>query len=429
MKRRESDMNKNKRLLVIVLIALVGLAPLLATQYGGHDNEEYEQTTQPFMGTNIRSLSMGGAGLGMKGYSESFLLNPANLPGSGFKLTMPAVTVTAYNVVETLKSPMIDYLASDDDNEKIKAAEEFLKTIRRGHGDVLTTDVSLLTLNAGGFGLSIQAQERLMSFKKSKDSDFINLIAQATAAATLGFGFNIPIIPKWFDIDLGASVQFAYKAYLEKVGADTIVNMMGDDSSDPATFFLNETPLIAGWSMPITIGMNVNGPFGLSLSAAARNINATQHMIAYASVDDWALENFGQSLSGAEGPAKATIEEFEVVPEFRFDLGLTWSQAFGGSLLTPTISLDVIDAGKLAGKQGDDLTRAFLESTRVGASLRVLNILDLRYGLNRGYHSVGLGLDLFVFHVDVAYYTLQYGESLGKGPIDALSVRIGLLSR
>ena len=83
----------------------------------------------------------------------------------------------------------------------------------------------------------------------------------------------------------------------------------------------------------------------------------------------------------------------------------------------------------MVGKQGDDLTRAFWESTRIGASLRLLDILDLRYGLSKGYHSVGLGIDLFVVHLDVAYYTLEYGKNLGDKPIDALSVRIGLLSR
>ena len=422
-------MNKNKRLLVILLIVLVGVTPLLATTYGP-DNVVYEQTAQPFAGTNVKSLSMGGAGLGMKGYSESFLLNPANLPGSGFRLSIPAVTVTAYNVVKILESPMIDYFTSDDDNDKIKGAQEFLKTIGKGHGDVLTTDISLLTLNAGGLGLSVQAQERLISYKTGTDMTSTKLIAQATAAATLGFGFNIPILPEWLDIDLGASVQFAYKAYLEQIGADTIIGMMNNESGDPAKVLLNQTPLIAGWSMPITIGMNVNGPYGLRVSGVAKNINATQHMTAYASLDDWAIENFGQSISGEAGHNPATLEApFEVVPEFRFDLGVSWSQSFGGSLLTPTLSLDVIDAGKLVGKQGDDLTRAFWDSTRIGASLRVLNILDLRYGLSRGYHSVGLGLDLFVFHVDVAYYTLEYGKNLGDKPIDALSVRIGLLSR
>jgi len=424
---REIDMKK--RLLVILLIVLVGVAPLLAATTYGPDNAAYEQTAQPFTGTNIWSLSMGGAGLGMKGYSESFLLNPANLPGSGFKLSIPAVTVTAYNVVKILESPMIDYIASGEDEDMIKAAQEFLKTIGKGQGDVLTTDISLLTLNAGGLGLSVQAQERLMSYKTGAEMTSTKLIAQVTAAATLGLGFKIPVIPKWLDIDLGANVQVAYKAYLEQIDAQTIIGMMGDDSSDPAKVFLNETPLIAGWSMPITIGMNVNGPYGLSLSAVARNINATQHMTAYKSVDDWAIENFDQSISGEAGHNPATIEEFEVVPEFRFDLGLSWSQSLGGSLLTPTLSFDIVDAGKLAGLQGDDLTRAFWESTRIGASLRLLDILDLRYGLSKGYHSVGLGIDLFVVHLDVAYYTLEYGKNLGDKPIDALSVRVGLLSR
>jgi hypothetical protein len=83
----------------------------------------------------------------------------------------------------------------------------------------------------------------------------------------------------------------------------------------------------------------------------------------------------------------------------------------------------------MSGKTGDNLTRAFFEQTRLGASVRLLSLLDFRYGLNKGYQSIGVGFDLLIFHIDAAYYTQEYGPSIGDKPIDALSLRFSLFSR
>ena len=63
------------------------------------------------------------------------------------------------------------------------------------------------------------------------------------------------------------------------------------------------------------------------------------------------------------------------------------------------------------------------------ASVRLLSLLDVRYGINKGYQSIGVGFDLLVFHIDANYYTFEYGASLGDKPIDALSLRFSIGSR
>ena len=424
-------MKKNLLLLLLTIVVLVPIAaaPPTVDDVNPDVADMYKQSAEPFEATNIWSLSMGGAGLGMKGYSESFLKNPANLPGTGFQLSIPGVTATTYNVKKILESSMIDDFASGDEDRMLHGAQEFLGLIRRGYGDMITTDVTMLSMNIGGLGFALQAQERLMTYKETSDVSSISLIAQLTTAATVGFGYKIPIIEGWLDIDLGVNAQFIYKGYLEGLSAESLIGDMFDEGFDIGSMFLGNRALMVGWSLPITIGANVNGPWGFSLSMVGRNINSKQYMTAFTSLDDWALQNFGQSISGDSGSPTATFGDFEIAGQPTFDLGFTWSKNFGNNLLHPTISFDFVDFGQMAGKSGDDLTRAFWSTTRLGASVRVLNIFDLRYGLNKGYHSIGLGLDLFVFHLDVAYYTREYGSTLGKRPIDALSLRIGLISR
>lgn len=419
---------KKITILLVVLLLIVGMSGAFAAVsiYDPATVERYKAAGEPFQGTSVRVLSMGGAGLGVRGYYDSWLMNPANAAKAGFKFSLPAVTVTAYNPVKILESQMFDKIEDDD---PAGAAAEFLKTITQGYGDILTTDVSM-GMSFGSFALSLEAQERLMSFQKTADSSSLNLIAQVTTAATAGFGFRINLAQS-MSIDLGVSAKAVYKAYLKAQSASTITTAVSDDNFDAEKTFLNETPLIAGYALPISAGVNVNLPFGLTVSTVAKNINGNYTMNTYDSVNDWAEEVLGQRLSeNTDDDASTTpIEtDWTIESPWRLDAGLTWKPNIG-SLIRPIIAVDVVDVMAMSGKTGDDLTRAFFEQTRLGASVRLLSLLDFRYGLNKGYQSIGVGFDLLIFHIDAAYYTQEYGPSIGDKPIDALSLRFSLFSR
>ncbi|SMP46580.1 hypothetical protein SAMN06298221_103304 [Sphaerochaeta associata] len=420
-------MKKIKSIVIIALVIIVG-SPLFAVDYSP-TNTVYKQAAEPFVGTSVRMLGMGGAGLGVKGYHDSFLYNPANLVRSGFKFSFPSVTVTAYNPKAILESGAIEEFEKGTDAGMVAGAQKFLNVFEIGPGDVLTTDVST-TITIGSFGLSLQAQERLMSFTPSADPLGTKLVAQVTTAVTAGFGFRIPIAES-ISIDLGISAQAVYKAYLAEMSASSITDMIGDDGSDFAAEFLDKTPLMAGYALPLSAGINFNFPFGLTLSTVAKNINGNYTMSTYNSANDWAEEVLGQRLSedSDSSPGSSTIEtDWTIESPWRLDAGLTWKPNIG-SLIRPIIAVDVVDVMAMSGKTGDALTRAFFEQTRLGASVRLLSLLDFRYGLNKGYHSIGVGFDLLIFHIDAAYYTQEYGSSIGEKSIDALSLRFSLFSR
>lgn len=404
-------------------------APLLAVSaYDPDSNVVYAQVAEPFVGTSVRAMGMGGAGLGVKGYHDSFLINPANLTKSGFKFTFPSVTVIAYSPKAILESGAIEDFEEGTDDSMTSGAQKFLATIKKGYGDVLTTDVST-TLTIGSFGLSLQAQERLMSYKTGADMMSTNLIAQVTTAATAGLGFRIGIVPEKISIDLGLTAQAVYKAYYEAQSASSITDMMAEDDPDIEGTFIGSTPLIAGYALPISAGINVNFPVGLTLSVAAKNFNGNYQMTTYQSINDWSVEVLGNEIGeDTSTDSEFTSEEFEIVSDWRLDAGLTWVPDIG-SLVRPVLAVDVVDITSMGGLQGDDLKRAFFEQTRLGASVRLLSILDVRGGISQGYKSIGAGLDLLIFHIDAAYSIQEYGASIGDKPIDALSLRFSLLSR
>jgi hypothetical protein len=410
--------------LAIALVLLV-VAPLAATDYSPA-NLTYEQTGEPFMGTSTRVLSMGGAGIGVKGYYDSFLMNPANLAGGGFKLSLPAITVTAYNPKAILESGAIDDFQEGGNSGMISGAQKFLGTIKKGYGDLVTTDASVV-MTLGGFGLARETQERIMTYKPGVDLTATNLIAQITTAATVGFGLNFQLVPDAISLDIGVSGKAVYKLYLEKQSASSITDMISDEDADPAKMYLNDVPLAAGYALPISAGVNLNFPFGLRFSTVARNYNGAYSMEVFPSVNDWAETVLGQRLD--DSPSSSfTTETFEVDDGWKLDAGVTWAPNIG-SLIKPIIAVDVLDVMSLSGLEDDALARGFYSQTRLGASVRLLSFLDVRYGINKGYQSIGVGLDLLIFHLDAAYYQLEYGNDLGDKPIDAVSVRFSLLSR
>ena len=417
---------KSKYFILIAALFVLGMAPLLAvpTDYSP-TNPTYKQSAEPFIGTSVRLLGMGGAGLGAKGYYDSFLVNPANLAKAGFNFSFPSITVTAFNPKAILESGMIEDFAEGEDG-MVVGAEKFLNTIKKVYGDVLTTDIST-TITLGSFGLSLQAQERLMSYKTDYRITDTNLIAQVTTAATVGFGFRINLAEK-VSIDLGVAAQAVYKVYLEAISGNTIIDMINNED-DFGDKFINDMPLIGGYALPLSAGVNFNLPGGLTLSTVAKNLNGNYTMNTFQSMNDWAEEVLNESFGDdTSDDAFFTSTSFTIDSEWTLDTGLTWEPNIG-SLIRPIIAVDVLDVLALSGKTGDDLTNALLSQIRFGASARLLSLFDFRYGLNQGYQSIGVGFDLLIFHIDAAYYTLEYGSRISGKPIDALSLRFSLFSR
>ena len=68
----------------------------------------------------------------------------------------------------------------------------------------------------------------------------------------------------------------------------------------------------------------------------------------------------------------------------------------------------------------------FMYHLNVGAELRLLSFLDLRGGLNQGYWTLGVGLDLWAVKVDVSYFHQEFGVAVGDNGLDGLTVRVNI---
>ena len=58
--------------------------------------------------------------------------------------------------------------------------------------------------------------------------------------------------------------------------------------------------------------------------------------------------------------------------------------------------------------------------------LGLFDVLTVRGGINRGYLSVGAGLNLYFMQVDASYGWQEMGNQLGDKPVDSLTIKFSL---
>ncbi len=377
---------------------------------------------QTFVPTSVRSEGMGGSGIAASRGMETMYLNPANLAGQKFSLSLPSISVTAYNVQNIIDQGIIQ--DAIDGNASESTAIDYLETIEASKGELLTTDI-MAGFAGGGFGMTFNFQEKLHNIDTGADT---NVIAEINASAGVGIGFNIPLIRDMLTIDAGAVVRPTYTAYTQKIGAQSIIDAAFGEDSDVLQSILGNNELAAGYAIPVDVGVNINGPIGMKLSAVARNLNGNYTMNRYAEAGTWVNEM--AEMAGAEAVYEGTSTDpvgYTIEVPWTLDLGFGWVVPLGGfsGIMRPTLSVDLVDVVALSEESAAN-PDAVWDHLVAGAEVKLLSMLDARVGLNKGYISVGAGVDLLLFHIDAAYYWREFGVNIGDRPIDALTVRFNL---
>jgi hypothetical protein len=370
---------------------------------------------------------MGGAGLSTASGADAFFMNPANLASRRFSLYLPAVSVTVFNPKAIIDSGIIEDIQENENPDTLATTvvNKYMGIVSAGRGEVVTTDVAM-SFTGGGFGIGMQVQEQLHTYSTDGQLTSDKIIAEINAAASVGIGFRLDFIPEVLSVDIGATARPTYKAYSNKIGANEIINIADDD--DPAQKFMSEYPVAAGWAVPVDVGVNVNLPVGLRVSAVARNLNGKYTMTQYDVSGDWVNEMV--ELAGGDPVYTGTsgaITEYEYTVPWTLDIGFGWIPELGGlgRLLRPAFAFDLVDVATLAESMETD-EDAYLNHIRVGAEVKLFSMVDVRAGINQGYLSLGVGFDLLVIHLDASYYWREYGAEIGDKPIDALTVRFNL---
>jgi hypothetical protein len=74
-----------------------------------------------------------------------------------------------------------------------------------------------------------------------------------------------------------------------------------------------------------------------------------------------------------------------------------------------------------------DFSESFFNKVRMGAETKLFKFLALRMGLNKGYFSFGLGIEIPVLKLEFAYYTEEMGSYPGSNPVQIYMLNMALM--
>jgi hypothetical protein len=382
----------------------------------------YSSATDSYEVFSSHRAAMSGAGLGVTGFYDSYLYNPANISKDGFKLLTPTVTLTLNNV-QNLLDPSSGADGIFEISERINNDEEITSqeiydliedSTKSGYGEMLTTNVRT-GLKFRNIGFNLEVQDKVRSYKLGIPSYYIG---QMDIVASTTLGFNIPISDN-LSIDVGGSVGFNYRVYSKGQTLETLVNLYDNETLS------TNVPLAAGYSIPVNLGLNINLPLALTYSVVARNINDSFNFRLYSDAEEfWENDPTLVALFGQNNNGAMYSEEYTVSNDWQLDMGLTWAPDLW--FIKPVIAYDVASTNELYQNIDDnDFADQLLEASSIGVQVSLLNLIDVRAGMSADYKSVGAGFDIpFLFHVDAAYSFMD----LETNQSDALSIRVSLLS-
>lgn len=339
---------------------------------------------------DARSMGMGGAFRVFSTGYNTFFGNPAGFASKNGSLTIADIVAWAYfkptqeNIDHAMK--LINDQAST--SEMVGYLDDFITKNGLGAGASAG-----LGWAGKGFGLGFT----LVTDNVASGNSLLGSKMKSETQANAIVGLAIPLNLGAFKFKLGADARAFY--LLDSYPGSgwpfaDIVTAMTSPGGDPETALRN---------------LDMIGGYGFAMDAGA-TIGIGPLMIG-AMVRDFGLEfKMGQTKVGTimdttSVPTDGT-DPYMLSPVISTGIGLQFNL---GRLFAPSIYIEAEDPVAIVSDGFDTIW----SKVHAGAELKLLNFIALRAGLNKGWVSLGAGLDLVIFEVDAALFTEELGISPG----------------
>jgi hypothetical protein len=180
---------------------------------------------------------------------------------------------------------------------------------------------------------------------------------------------------------------------------------------------LNDEATLHGVGLGIDLGLLANfGSFRAGLSL--RDVGGTP-LIYKTSSFETVMSHLQTNLIFPEGNS---VSDHYRIP-MTINLGIAYSPLWSdsGSALDLLVHAEVRDLAGLVEGRDDILTHL-----HIGAELGIWRSIALRGGLSQGYPTFGIGFELSVVNLDLAYFTRELGNRYGEAPSSGLALELAL---
>ncbi|HQE68664.1 MAG TPA: hypothetical protein PLN66_05060 [Rectinema sp.] len=385
---------KRKAIIVIFLILATAMASAQTAL-------EFTEVTPK----DARTMGMGGAfHVFSQGYS-SFFGNPAGFAGANSSLTLTDLSVWAYLApttqnVERVKS-IIDGSATDSDILGY-AGDWIINNNGFGAG---------LSLGGGWVGKKgIAIGVTLVSDEVAAGNSLLGskLVSATQLNGILGYAYPFNIGP--VTLKIGLDGRAFYRVQSDPVTGLPFSTILNDVLND--TFSLSTITLLGGYGFAADVGLVAGiGPVMLGLSARDFGLEFKVGKFNVQNIIDDNISAF---------PLLGTTAA-KLNPSYAAGLGV---RLFENSKFEPSLYTELENPQNIF--SSSDMVASALNSLHAGAQVRLMRFITVRGGLNKGWYSLGAGIDLSFLELDAAIFTEELGLYPGDKGRSGLSVQVGI---
>ena len=385
---------KRKAIIVILLILATAMASAQTAL-------EFTEVTPK----DARTMGMGGTfHVFSEGYS-SFFGNPAGFAGANSSLTITDLSVWAYLApttqnVEHIKK-IIDGSATNSDILGY-AGDWIINNNGFGAG---------LSLGGGWVGKKgIAIGVTLVSDEVAAGNSLLGskLVIATQLNGILGYAYPFNIGP--VTLKIGLDGRAFYRVQSDPVTGLPFSTILNDVLND--TFSLSTITLLGGYGFAADVGLVAGiGPVMLGLSARDFGLEFKVGKFNVQNIIDDNISAF---------PLLGTTA-VKLNPSYAAGLGV---RLFENSKFEPSIYTELENPQNIF--SSSDMVASALNSLHAGAQVRLMRFITVRGGLNKGWYSLGAGIDLSFLELDAAIFTEELGLYPGDKGRSGLSVQVGI---
>ncbi len=378
-----------------------------------------QTTTTPRMDMlapkDARTMAMGGAFLAMSQGFQSFYGNPASFTAKKAELTVLSVNPWVYFAPTTANMDLINGIISSG-NTEISSMVGPISDLLTGNGFGAGASVGIGWVGKG-LAIGVLGGADAYLYGPNLLGAQGNLDGQIALVA--GIGIPIKLGPLVLNVGgdirpfLRMSGKITSKELMGVLGAQMGPTVPGTSTANPEDALL-ALPVGIGFGMAVDLGASVDLLKFLSVGLSIRDITTKQN---YARLP---LSDALDKLTTGQLPEPDSSSALSVYPNITAGASLTPIPESMRKLLDIIVIMELQDPIKVIADNG-----LFWNLVHLGTEVKLLNgLVKARAGMNKGWVSFGVGLDLFISEINVALFTEEMGKRPGDRGRTGLSAEI-----
>jgi hypothetical protein len=352
---------------------------------------------------DARSMGLGGAFTATSWGWDSFYGNPAGFASPKAQLTIADLSAWAYLKPTTANIAKFEGIVggSASNADLVSAVGDLI--VDNGFGGGFSTG---LGYTGKGIALGLYA----VGDVAARGASALGAVAKGAASFNAVIGLGFPIQLGDAVLRLGADVRPFYRADSEEGGwlVSGIFSALLS-GTDLATILMDQR-VEAGFGLAMDFGAQL-ALGSLSIGLSVRDVTPS-----FLTKNEKVADFIAQLNSGAMPDFSSGSASELLLPEV--SAGIAWRPRLIKGIFEPGLYLEVQDPVSVI------LDKASVWNLlHLGVDARLFTVLELRAGINKGWLSAGLGLNLWLVEINAAIFTKELGSHPGDEPMTGVSVQ------